>query len=190
MAIIGPIVIGGTEKSPKVDYNKIEHLYVDEKYSLAEVSSKLGVSMTTIWRHLTKLGVLRSRAEAQRAFHSKMSGKKSQNWRGGRYINKRDGYVMIYAQKATKTEKTKYIPEHILVWEQIHQIPLPKGWVVHHLNGIKSDNRPENLAALPAKKHFYILQAKAKRIRELEAKVKLLEQTLDSRQLMFHINEN
>ena len=38
--------------------------------------------------------------------------------------------------------------EHRLVWEQ-HRGPVPKGWVVHFLNGDTNDLRLENLAALP-----------------------------------------
>ena len=61
------------------------------------------------------------------------------------------------------------ILEHIWIWEEAHGKPLPKGWIIHHLNGIKDDNRPKNLMALPNKKHYLVLQAKAKRIQELEA---------------------
>ena len=27
--------------------------------------------------------------------------------------------------------------------------PIPRGWLIHHLNGDKGDNRLENLAAVP-----------------------------------------
>ncbi len=62
-----------------------------------------------------------------------------------------------------------YVFEHILIWEQTHGEVVPHGYVVHHLNGIKSDNRPSNLMALPNQKHRVVLEAKAKRIQELEA---------------------
>jgi len=49
------------------------------------------------------------------------------------------------------------------------------------LNGIKGDNRPENLVALPSKKHYLILKEKSRRIRELEAKIGELEQNAGER---------
>ena len=42
--------------------------------------------------------------------------------------------------------------EHIKVWED-HHGPLPDKWVVHHLNGIKDDNRPENLVGMARSHH-------------------------------------
>ncbi len=60
--------------------------------------------------------------------------------------------------------------EHILVWEKQHNQFLPDGYVVHHLNGKRDDNRPKNLVALPKLNHHYalLLQEKEKRIQELE----------------------
>ena len=34
------------------------------------------------------------------------------------------------------------------VWQEAHG-PIPKGWLIHHLNGDKGDNRLGNLAAVP-----------------------------------------
>lgn len=86
-------------------------------------------------------------------------------WRGGRTISR--GYVLIYKPEHPRARGI-YVFEHILIWEETHGKPLPKGWIIHHLNGIKGDNRPANLVALPDKKHRTILTANAKRIQELE----------------------
>lgn len=109
------------------------------------------------------------------------TGKLNHFWRGGRYAIGR-GYILIRAPNHPRAHKCKgsegYILEHILVWEQAHGKPLPEGWIIHHLNGITSDNRPKNLVALPNKKHYLVLQAKAKRIQELEAMVNNQHQLL------------
>ena len=34
------------------------------------------------------------------------------------------------------------------IWQEAHG-PIPKGWLIHHLNGDTGDNRLENLAAVP-----------------------------------------
>ena len=75
----------------------------------------------------------------------------------------------IYNPHHPRAESHGYVLEHILVWEEAHGKPLPKGWVIHHLNGIPNDNRPQNLLAMPDRKHRRILAAKAKRIQELES---------------------
>ena len=58
-------------------------------------------------------------------------------------------------------------------WVAAHG-PIPKGWVVHNMNGDPSDIRPENLAAIP-RKTGNISQVAApyrERIRALELKLK------------------
>lgn len=91
-------------------------------------------------------------------------------WKGG--FTKADGYVYIRQPRGDGERTHPYRAEHILVWEQANEKPLPKGWVVHHLNGIKDDNRPENLLALPRGEHhkhpFPAIEPYQVRIRELE----------------------
>lgn len=89
-------------------------------------------------------------------------------WRSGRVWQDK-GYILIYKPEHPASRGDGSIYEHRFVWEQANNKMLPKGWVIHHLNGIRHDNRPSNLVALPTAKHNGILAAKAKRIQELEA---------------------
>ena len=68
------------------------------------------------------------------------SMEKNPNWKGGR--KKFYGYIQI------RTEPNKYEFEHRLVAEKTIGRKLLKREVVHHINGIKDDNRPENLVVL------------------------------------------
>ena len=89
-------------------------------------------------------------------------------WKGGRYLEAR-GYIRVRSPGHPRADRRGYAYEHILVWEKYHHKSVPNGSVIHHLNGIKGDNRPENLVALTSRKHKFVLEAKAKRIQELEA---------------------
>ena len=61
----------------------------------------------------------------------------SKNWKGGTRIKK--GYVYHYIGKG------KYKAEHVLVMQKHLQRELCPGENVHHINGIRDDNRIENL---------------------------------------------
>lgn len=91
-------------------------------------------------------------------------------WKGGR--TKTRGYIYIRV-KPPGFKGHPYRAEHRVVWEQTHGKPIPKGWVVHHLNGVKDDNRPENLAAMPRHEHHShprrALEPYEARILDLEA---------------------
>lgn len=92
-------------------------------------------------------------------------------WKGGRHVRP-DGYIGIYAPDHPRAKPTGYyVMEHILVWEQANERYLPKGWVIHHMNGVRDDNRIENLLAMPKSTHDRYIPALKKRIRELESTV-------------------
>ena len=50
--------------------------------------------------------------------------------------------------------------------------PIPKGWVVHNLNGQPADVRLENLAAVPRDSIFLAVAPYRERIRNLELQLK------------------
>lgn len=100
------------------------------------------------------------------------SGKKHWQWKGGRMKDK-DGYILILKKKHPLANNFGYVREHRLVVEKKLGRYLNPSESVHHLNGIKDDNRLENLWVFDSEdKHrklglarFEMLQ---KRIRELE----------------------
>ena len=62
------------------------------------------------------------------------------------------------------------IPEHRYIWQKHYKKELPYDWVVHHLNGLKGDNRIENLVAMPKSDHDtkHLVTTLQSRIRDLE----------------------
>src|SRR4051812_48577407 len=62
------------------------------------------------------------------------------------------GYVRLYAPEHPLANRWGHVYEHRKVaWD--HGIITDPSQVVHHVNGIKNDNRPENLRALTAAAH-------------------------------------
>jgi len=160
----------------------IKQMYEIDKLTLQEIANELGVSYgllhyalrsTDIKKHSNSeariIARIRGRLKPSEYALNKPKGAENPNWEGGRFI--KGGYIYVYAPTHPRAEGSRktYVREHILIWEQTHGKALPEGWVIHHLNGIRIDNRPANLVALPSRKHSLILAVKSKRIQELEA---------------------
>jgi len=175
-------------KALNLDTNEICRLYRDEKLSRPEIAERFHCSSPTILLHLKK-GNCQTRS-LKEAINLKFDGgKKHPNYKDGRISSGR-GYIYITDKTHPRAQKSGYIFEHIVIWERTHNRILPKGWVIHHLNGIKDDNRPSNLKAMKRGEHNNLGEPYKKRIRELEAEVMLLKSALERQQLIFTPNEN
>lgn len=154
--------------------NKIPTSYLQELYSQGlgtpEIGKRIGLTAQAVYERLLKSGVqMRSWRESvkiasQQGRHKNQIGCLNSRWKGGKSKNKY-GYIEVRVN-------CKQVPEHRYIWEQ-HNGILPEKWVVHHLNGIKDDNRIENLIAVSRKQHspLKILEPYQERIRLLEEEI-------------------
>lgn len=84
-----------------------------------------------------------------------MVGKKGADcraWKGGRTVQS-NGYVTIYKPEHPRAGKDTHVFEHIVVAETKIGRRLKPSERVHHINHVKSDNRPENLEVLSDFQH-------------------------------------
>lgn len=65
-------------------------------------------------------------------------------WRGGRVVDK-DGYILVKCDAHPHCDRHGYVREHRLVMEQTLGRYLTPQEVVHHRDGNKANNAPENL---------------------------------------------
>ena len=82
-------------------------------------------------------------------------GRRSFAWKGGR-IKDGFGYVLIWMPEHPNAKAGRgksYVYEHRLVMSNHLGRPLTKGEFVHHRNGIKDDNRLDNLELMTKKVH-------------------------------------
>lgn len=80
---------------------------------------------------------------SQKCYNKTKSGSGNPHWRGGKILV--DGYYYIYSPSHPNKTKDKYVAEHRLVAEKKIGRYLTKQEVVHHRNGIKTDNSKDNI---------------------------------------------
>ena len=81
------------------------------------------------------------------------------------------GYKKIYLPEHHRADKRGRVFEHIVVWELANDQKLPDGCCVHHINGIKGDNRSENLCMMTNREHTSFHSTKRKLSDEAKQKI-------------------
>ena len=117
-----------------ISRKSLEDLYINKNLNMAECGQIFNCAKNTIGERLRSYNIpIRSRSiNAQRR-----CGEKSGVWKGGKYTDA-NGYINIRIGR-------KYVKEHRIIVEKHLNRKLTKNERVHHKNGIRADNRIENL---------------------------------------------
>ena len=125
------------------NYNWLYKMYITNDLSQKSIAKICGVNQSMIHRFLVRFNIPR------RKFCGR-SGKLCSRYKGG-VIKTSQGYIHILSHNhpRVKNKKYKYVPQQILIVEKYLNRYLSLEESVHHINGIKDDNRIENLYLFP-----------------------------------------
>ncbi len=102
-----------------------------------EIAEEINKTIGTVQYYMNKFGIKsRTKSESKK-------GEKNYNWKGGRRM--KSSYIYILKPEHPFCGKDGYIAEHRLIMEEKLVRYLTKEEKIHHINGIKNDNRIENL---------------------------------------------
>jgi hypothetical protein len=111
------------------------------------IAREFGLAHSTVVRLVREAGgTVRAPGPTVRAY-----GQENAAWRGGTHL--RSGYRAVLIDRDDPmvvmapgdNGRTKYVLEHRLVMARMIKRPLESHETVHHINGDRLDNRPENL---------------------------------------------
>lgn len=86
--------------------------------------------------------------------HFNQMGEKNIHWKGGKKLDR--GYFKIKKRGHPLADKNSYVLEHRLIVETDLGRYLEKQEIVHHINGIKTDNRIDNLRVMTRSEHIQL----------------------------------
>lgn len=133
--------------------------YIKQLKSKSELAEFYGVSSVIIDRYLKKYKLPIRDHKAANRLNNSADG--NHRWKGGKTTSS-DGYILIHKLDHPFPVRGNYVYEHRLVVEKELGRYLKHDEHVHHINGKKNDNRPENLQVLTNSEH-QILESKIRR---------------------------
>lgn len=117
--------------------------YQVEKLSMQEMSKLCGITRLCILRWMNKFSIPRRLVDT--------AMEKNGNWTGGKVI--RNGYRFIKSPNHPQTSASGYMREHRLVMEKKLKRYLTANEHIHHKDGDKQNNNPDNLELFTNSEH-------------------------------------
>lgn len=174
-----PLNDNGTPlKSVLVSRERLEEMYLRDGMRLREIARALNCSASEVSNLLKRAGIPtrtpgaypRSEAQLQAAAslpkyqpghtvsaetRAKLSAVRARRGYafGGHERKDSGGYVVVYVPEHPRANAGGYVPKHTLVMERLLGRYLEDNEVVHHINHIRDDNRPENLTVMDREAH-------------------------------------
>lgn len=110
--------------------------WAQEGVALSEMARRIGATRHTVARFLRIHEVQRTPFVQIGSTHPR--------WKGGRMFDK-SGYVLVYRPGHHEANRHGQVREHRVMMEQKLGRPLQRGEVVHHIDGNRANNHPDNL---------------------------------------------
>lgn len=167
----------GAMKKQIWDKTHLEYLYWHDGKTIKEIAAILHRTHAAVSWAFDRFGIPkrnRSQASSLSSQHIERGGEKAPRWHGGSRKTKA-GYVEVWVAPDdffhSMAGKGNYVKEHRLVMAKVLYRCLLPWEVVHHKNGIKDDNRLENLQLLPgARQHATDLELK-RRVKQQQREI-------------------